>query len=816
MILLGFLIPMQVYALGLGELQTHSALNQPFDADLELTTTNPSELSGLEVKLASEEDFARAGIERLPVLNALRFKVVRKNGRAYVHITSPQAILEPYLNFLVEVNWSRGRLLREFTVLLDPPELLGGEAAGVESPEAMGAAPSRPAPAPSARTEAPISTPAGGGKADFPLVYGPIEKNEMLWNIATKMRGDLEATVPQVMMALLRNNPKAFIDHNVNRVKSGFVLRIDEVRDIYAMSPEEARKAFRHQYQLWLDYKQRRAMQADKRVHDREIAEQRRRMREERHQAATGASQKQGVLTLERPEGDKQVGGQLESGAVGSGQESEELKRLRRQLAEAQQSAETNQKQNEAMHERLQAMEDQIAALQRLMSVRSDELTSLQEKMATEEPAPADKTETAEQAGLLDKLGGGVKGLLQTLRENPQTMGIIGGGLLLLLTTLWLLMRRRKQGGLDRFSYQPAGGGNDFDTPMGSPWEEDTQELDADLVESWVQPESAPAARGAASEMEEDPVTQADIFVAYGNLDAAVEVMEEAVNRWPDKGDYQRKLTELKDRRAAVLTPEENEAVLGGGPAENAEPVSTPMEEAPEQAFLTDEDLQAFEEEMQTGGEAAEKRPSSPEPETGQEDEIHSALSDFGFDLGEEHDEHELPPRREVEADEGLEFDLGDIHSELEQLTVDEGHVSADEHESAIPEFDLQDLEEGLEEEQPETPQAESETAGLDLDLEIPEPEPAESLAEEAKPAVEEPADQSEELEFDTDSLIEVEDHEPDLLNDVDEVGTKLDLARAYIDMGDPEGARSILEEVLKEGNEHQIQEANGLLGQIQ
>ena len=132
LIILGFIIPMQVYALGLGELQTHSALNQPFDADLEILTTNPTELSGLEVRLASPEDFSRAGIERLPVLNALRFKLVKKGGRDYVHISSRQAILEPYLNFLVEVNWSRGRLLREFTVLLDPPELLGGEAAGLQ------------------------------------------------------------------------------------------------------------------------------------------------------------------------------------------------------------------------------------------------------------------------------------------------------------------------------------------------------------------------------------------------------------------------------------------------------------------------------------------------------------------------------------------------------------------------------------------------------------------------------------------------------------------------------------------------------------
>lgn len=821
LILLGIIVPMQVYALGLGELQTHSALNQPFDADLELLTTNPSELTGIQVKLASPEDFSRAGIERLPVLNALRFRVVKKAGRSYVHISSRQSILEPYLNFLVEVNWSRGRLLREFTVLLDPPELLGGEAAGVESPEAGESTPVSPPPR--APRREPLVSQMGIGEEDFPLVYGPIKKDEMLWNIASKMRGDLEATIPQVMMALLRNNPEAFIDNNVNRVKSGFVLRIDDLQAINAMSPAQARKAFQHQYQLWLDYKQRRAMAAAKRTHERELATQKREMQAEAGKPAAGTQEKQGVLTLERPQGEKPVGGHLESEAVGQGQESEELKRLRQELADAQQSAQSNQKENEAMHERLKAMEDQIAALQRLMSVRSDELTSLQQKLDSdeqvaekpEEKKPQEKTPEEimpPEEGFLQRLSDGFSGIIRQLRENPQTMGIIGGAVLLLLTTLLVIVRRRrKQGGVEEFSYAGGGRSSDFDMPMNEPWDS-VNDYDEGVVEDWQQPVTETPV--THDEMEEDPITQADIFVAYGNLDAAIEVMETAVLQWPDKSDYQRKLIELKDKRDASPVEPVEDTLASDVIETPPSPMATPLEE---ETLLTDADLQAFEEEMK-----------SDHAEAGH-DEIHTAMSDFGIEMGEDKDLHPIEesktPSWDSGKDEGLEFDLGDIHNELEQLTVDEDLLSASEHEGTIPEFDLQDLETDLEDSGFEEIGLEAsglgETAADEGLLEEAAPvapqEPVGEIAFDLElPEEEVPGEEELEPEFDTDSLIELEDHEPDLLNDVDEVGTKLDLARAYIDMGDPEGARAILEEVVNEGNEHQVQEANGLLGQLQ
>lgn len=892
LILLGFIIPMQVYALGLGELHTRSALNQPFDARLDLHANSPSELSGLEVKLASPADFARAGIDRPPVLDALRFRVVRDQGNAYVHITSRQPILEPYLNFLIEVNWSRGRLLRELTVLLDPPELLGGEAAGVESPQAT-QTPSRPKATPPVRNSRPQTAKrrAEAKEKTFPMVYGPIQRNEKLWNIAEKMRGDadIRATIPQVMMALLRNNPEAFIDDNVNQVKSGFVLRIDDTSQINAMSAEQARREFRRQYQLWLDYKQRRAAAARERMSHRSGARQGQSQRQSTSSRA--ARDKQGVLTLERPKGEKPVGGHLESESVGQGQESEELKKLRKQLAEAQQSAEANQQQNEAMHERLKAMEDQIAALQRLMSVRSDELSSLQQKM------DSDKTEAEKQSdekaagkaepGFFTKLSEGMSGFLKALRQSPQTMGIIGGAVLLLLTTLWLLMRRRRQGSADPYLYgrSPAPA---YDTGMDEPWGEPEAPLDevptpSDTTLPWeAEPEleTEPAAP-AKPVMEEDPITQADIFIAYGNLDSAIEVMENAVRDYPSNGEYQRKLVDLLQKRDQQAKPEASTA-----PQQDSgeELLDTQVEQAAsgldmvqedEGDLLTSDDLMAFEEALNEGDFAAPEDTRTDTPKG--HDDIHSALSDFGLELGEDDDySHEATADKGRTAGRdsgGLDFDLSDIHSELEQLTVDEGHVSASEHESVIPEFDLNasddgdevgldfesvlddetdtadkptpeisldeneadtlefnldDLARDLSDEELVSPQDPSTETPVTTDEPAPPVEPSspdlESFEDDATIDLDMDLDLGEEEDellgsednFDLNSLVEVADHEPDLLNDVDEVGTKLDLARAYIDMGDPEGARAILEEVLNEGSPQQVQEATGLLEQTQ
>ena len=121
-ILLLSAIPLWAQALGLGELELNSGLNQPFDARIKLLSPTAGDLNNLKVQLADIDAFRRAGVDRPFILSKLKFEIeINETGADYIRVTSREPIREPFLNFLVEANWSNGRLFREYTVLLDPP-----------------------------------------------------------------------------------------------------------------------------------------------------------------------------------------------------------------------------------------------------------------------------------------------------------------------------------------------------------------------------------------------------------------------------------------------------------------------------------------------------------------------------------------------------------------------------------------------------------------------------------------------------------------------------------------------------------------------
>src|SRR5580698_8176818 len=165
--------PSVSWALGLGEIHLNSALNEPMKAEIDLIAATPDELTALRADLASRDAFTRYGIDRPPFLSTMTFKVGKsKDGRDVLLVRSTDAIPEPFVTFLVEVNWARGRLMREYTVLLDPPVYTPGERASSAAPVAAATtAPTAPAPAaaprvkttPLAATAAPTDTTAAPG-----------------------------------------------------------------------------------------------------------------------------------------------------------------------------------------------------------------------------------------------------------------------------------------------------------------------------------------------------------------------------------------------------------------------------------------------------------------------------------------------------------------------------------------------------------------------------------------------------------------------------------------------------------------------------
>ena len=114
-------VPTTGFTLGLGEIEVNSALNQRLNAEIELLSAEPEDTENIIVKLASRKEFSRAGLDRPYLLNDLRFKSEIIDGVAHIKVSSGSPIREPFINFLIEIDWPNGHLLREYTVLLDPP-----------------------------------------------------------------------------------------------------------------------------------------------------------------------------------------------------------------------------------------------------------------------------------------------------------------------------------------------------------------------------------------------------------------------------------------------------------------------------------------------------------------------------------------------------------------------------------------------------------------------------------------------------------------------------------------------------------------------
>lgn len=211
----------QASALGVGDITLHSALNQPLDADIELLDVGDLGADEIEVRLAGADVFAAAGVERLQFLNELRFSpVLQGRGGNRIHVSSSRPVQEPYLNFLVEVARLNGRIVREFTVLLDPlgytPRMLPAARSGIE-PQRQS---STPVPAP--RSAAVVVDPALLEPGDEYLA----RPNDNLWAISGRLRGAGNADRAQLMEALYQLNPQAFVNADRHRLKAGARLRL--------------------------------------------------------------------------------------------------------------------------------------------------------------------------------------------------------------------------------------------------------------------------------------------------------------------------------------------------------------------------------------------------------------------------------------------------------------------------------------------------------------------------------------------------------------------------------------------------------------
>ena len=724
-------------AVGLGELKLHSALNQPLSAEIKLLNTGDLSKNELLPNLASHEDFARAGVERVFFLTGIKFDVQFKDsGDVVINLKTDRIVREPFLNFLVEIHWPNGKILREYTVLLDPPIFSETAPAAVAQ-----AATAKPAPAPQRISTTPTrATPRAAPitRSSPPASQGGdkvvIKKNDTLWGIARDNRPDSDLSIRQTMMAIQRENPHAFIDNNINLIRAGQVLRVPSASEIRSISSGEAFAETRRQNAEWREKRVVASASEDEDV-----------------VAAAPVSEAPddggGVLKLVGDDiaGEDDQLASTATGAAGEG-EGEVTGESGYGLTEASSSSDVATG-STVSAAKVAELESQLEDMKRLVALKDQQLALLQASAANDADAAgaestqnaANETKTATPATADAAKADG--GMLALITENPIYIGV---AILLFLAILVIMgaMSRRKS---DDEEY-PIGlqsaieeSETEVDLPDDFVEEFDNEAADLDDLESVTESpaqEAAVASGDDEAEAVRKVIEEAEIYVAYGRSERALEILEPAVQEYPNNAQLALKMAEVSiamDDAEGLASQEAKLQEIGDGEA-----------------------IQQLQGLKRAAQQAADADALGEEAEQDEADDDILAAADDLDDLDDVADEPDATP------DNVVEFDAA---------------ASAQKEEAEPLEFSLDD--------------------------------DADAASEQDVAAVVAPDEEQEEAEPTSESA-DVDDE--DFLGDTDESATKLELARAYIDMADQDAAEDILNEVIEEGNDEQKQKARQLL----
>ena len=864
----------QVNALGLGEIQVNSALNEPLDAEIKLTQVRDLSPLQIQPRMASLDEYATSTDGRQSrYLRDIQFQVlVSPEGTGRIRLKSTEPVQEPFLNFMVEVNWPSGLLVREYTLLLDPPVFDPSPVT-----QRLTSARTQPAVAPQAaapRAAAPLRTPRTLAGNDNQLYVGV---NDTLWEIAkrTKPQGVSEH---QMMLALLRKNPQAFPSGNINNLKAGTLMDIPSAAEAQQLSHREAVAEVARQTQMWREGRRTQAAPAKAPLDVSKTADETARPEKsepaktestaettaEADAAIAEAEGKLRVLAPPEESGEAQAVSSATSSVdsdtddgVATEQSGEQVisaaaERIEDEVLMAQEKIDRLERDNADLNDKLNSVLQQLESQSRLLELQSQQMATLQSELTRPQSAevpPAAVKSDSNTASVLD---------------NPTVLGGLGAGALALLGGLWLLMRRKRssEGGKrdlvnvpddlreqDRDSVPDvaaaavAGGAaavvaaealadepeavnsnaSDFVRPQMESLapaedelpvedlESDLQELDLDMdldQDDLDQPVDEPADKGLDSsefdlglddELEVDaPVDEAESLAATEVEDEAealtfkVETPEEDE---PSELDSMLGEQDADDDLDFLL----NDSLDLDGADDTEEPgLGLDTDESEASALDFNVEPTAVVDESEAEGAEAEKDNSLHETVEAVDEvefEIDPALEAMLQGSDESSD---------ADSDDGLEFNLGFADDESADVETDSAEADLD---ALLSGFNPEEAEDSG------NPAVAMTSAAVEAEL-------TDNISHDLEM---DPDAEVDELLGSTDDDIELveqrNDDEQDeildrmnLLSDADEIETKLDLARAYIEMEDTEGARDILTEITSEGSDTQREEARKLL----
>jgi pilus assembly protein FimV len=739
-----------VAALGLGELTLESFLNEPLKATVDILSTDGLNEDQIRVRLATSDDFEKLGVDRAYFLTSIKFEiVVDERDRGKIILTSQDPVLEPYLDFLIEARWPTGRLLREYTVLIDPPAF-DTQATVVSATERVADTEGEPegSKKKTAVTETVASTTGthvkshksdlapgampdrdfGSDAAKAPLAGNQymIRRDETLWGIALNSKPE-GVSVHQTMLDIQRLNPDAFIDGNINRIKAGYIIYLPTSSEISSDDFASAQEEVRQQNQDWRDGVVR-----------------------ERQESAGASLRISADPVVEEPAeaGESGADGESDLAASSGGATAANLDQAEREVTDLEGRLAAMEEQVETMQRIVSLKDNQIAALQAALDESGSDVeidqTSIDESVLqlAREAAEADSQSQAEPA-VLEPDPAPVPAPVVTPapakpapvaeEEGGNTLTYIIGLLVAAAVGAFFFLRRRGEDEAEETQQETARREVFADVKMPD------SDVDLKAIDEVVAPEPEPepestqaealsaeppahASRGYgehkhdeyASDESGDALAEADIYIAYGRYPQAVDLLKTAIENEPSNPAYRQKMVELSaetgDRDEALAQYQALQSIGDAGAVSHAEDV---LRSAGSGDWLDHAASTGAPETAPPGGEDLE------------------LMSDL--DLAED-------------TSEPLESDFGGL---------------------------------------------EIEPGGL--------------------------GDGEDDLDLSTDFSSDIDGEEEDLVfaEGGNEMSTKLDLARAYLDMGDEDGARQILEEVSAQGSGEQQEEARTLLERI-
>lgn len=926
-------LPLSPYAAGLGKLTVTSNLGEPFKGEIDLLSTTPEEMETLVAVVASEEAYAAQGITRLGIHSDIRVEIVDpKSAHPKLKLTSTQAVTDPYVDMLIQLDWAAGRLQREYTVLLDPPgykqALKNEEITDVRSPEASTApaeaanAASQPSdvPAPAAEASQQSNLNIDSGSKPKPVRAKPTQRKtksgDNLSKIAQSMRVD-GVSLDQMLVALYEHNKDAFVGENMNRLKVGKVIKLPSHEEIMATTRSEASKTVQLHVTDWQAYRTGLASavpetKAPEPTPTPSQTDSGKVVAAEKPTAPTGQTEPQDVVKLSAGEKDK---------AAKDSKKAEEAKK-----AAAQEDKTAHDKALAEAKDRTAEVEKQIEDMQKLLAMKNKAMTDLQKKAEADlaaqkqteaakpeaapaevkpadpakdaptqdapkaeapvESAQAEATPPAEEPPKVEPAKVEPKpapakppvakapepvveepSFIASLLESVNVPLLAGAGGLGLLAAGWMYLRNKRRKDLESFERGIlTSGGLKANTVFGNTTGS-TSSTDTSFLTDFAQ--STDGAMMDTSDV--DPIAEAEVYMAYGRDAQAEEILKDAITKEPKRYELHLKLLEMyagrKDTSAFEAIAGELYTTLGSDDATWEKVAKLGRELEPDNPLYATKTT--VKDVLQEGVEKVDAVELSENVVASDELNIEkpvAAATVAKIDSIVRHEktpanEIELAPEGEMRADsasesevlqaEELSFQLDDSSdtAQAKNLEVEDAEPIASFEtalntfnteiasdltmakdaakssiQSAADKFNVEDAEEltldtdlslatdsGM-----EVTQSELSVEDLDFDL---SKEDAPAAAAETNLKSFDLSNISLDLNGPaTELTIEAPEETPAAASSGsanDDVDVKLNLVAAYIDMDDKEGARELLEEVMKEGNEEQVMKAQMMLDSL-